>query len=88
MNEFVRPFPVHRDYIDTFERVTVVEKREVLKTLSRAMGKLLGQEIPAEHPGLIAYDSYWNTLCEDPSFRTIPDVKAVIDSSQVIFVSL
>jgi len=28
----VRLFPVHPDYIDTFERVTAVEKREVLKT--------------------------------------------------------
>ncbi len=34
MDEFVRLFPVHPDYIDTFERVTAVEKREVLKTLS------------------------------------------------------
>lgn len=34
IDEFVRLFPVHPDYIDTFERVTVVEKREVLKTLS------------------------------------------------------
>src|SRR6185369_11848402 len=37
LEEFVRLFPVHPDYIDTFERVTVVEKREVLKTLSLAM---------------------------------------------------
>ena len=37
MDEFVRLFPVHPDYIDTFERVTVVEKREVLKTLSIGM---------------------------------------------------
>ncbi len=84
MNEFVRLFPVHPDYIDTFERVTVVEKREILKTLSRAMGKLLDQEVPEEHPGLIAYDSYWNTLCADSSFRTVPEVKAVIDCSQVL----
>ncbi|MCY4604717.1 MAG: DUF6079 family protein, partial [Gemmatimonadetes bacterium] len=33
MDEFVRLFPVHPDYIDTFERITAVEKREVLKTL-------------------------------------------------------
>jgi len=33
MDEFVRLFPVHPDYIDTFERVTAAEKREVLKTL-------------------------------------------------------
>jgi len=46
MDEFVRLFPVHPDYIDTFERVTAVEKREVLKTLSLAMKKLLGQNVP------------------------------------------
>ena len=28
MDEFVRLFPVHPDYVDTFERVSAVEKRE------------------------------------------------------------
>ena len=84
MDEFVRLFPVHPDYIDSFERVTVVEKREVLKTLSLAMKKLLGQELPDDRPGLIAYDSYWTNLRENPSFRTVPDIKAVIDCSQVL----
>ena len=51
MDEFVRLFPVHPDYIDTFERVTAVEKREVLKTLSLAMKKLLGQDVPDDRPG-------------------------------------
>ena len=37
MDEFVELFPVHPDYIDTFEQITIVEKREVLKTLSLAM---------------------------------------------------
>lgn len=84
MDEFVRLFPVHPDYIDTFERVTIVEKREVLKTLSLAMKKLLDQQVPQDRPGLIAYDSYWTNLRENPSFRTIPDIKAVIDCSQVL----
>ncbi len=84
MDEFVRLFPVHPDYIDTFERVTAVEKREVLKTLSMAMKKLLGQEVPDNRPGVIAYDGYWTTLRENPSFRAVPDIKAVIDCSQVL----
>ena len=84
MDEFVRLFPVHPDYIDSFERVTVVEKREVLKTLSLAMKKLLAQELPDDRPGLIAYDSYWTNLRENPSFRAVPDIKAVIDCSQVL----
>ncbi len=84
MDEFVRLFPVHPDYIDTFERVTAVEKREVLRTLSVAMKRLLNTDVPTDHPGLIAYDSYWKTLRENPSFRAVPDIKAVIDCSQVL----
>ena len=84
MDEFVRLFPVHPAYIDTFERVTAVEKREVLKTLSLAMKKRHDQDIPGDHPGLIAYDTYWTNLRENPSFRTVPDIKAVIDCSQVL----
>ncbi len=84
MDEFVRLFPVHPDYIETFERITAVEKREVLKTLSLAMKKLLDQEVPKDRPGIIAYDSYWATLRENPSFRAVPDIKAVIDCSTVL----
>jgi hypothetical protein len=84
MDEFVRLFPVHPDYIDTFERIRVVEKREVLKTLSLAMKKLLNQEVPEDQPRLIAYDSYWRNLRENPSFRAAPAIKAVIDCSQVL----
>jgi hypothetical protein len=84
MDEFVRLFPVHPDYIDTFERVTVVEKREVLKTLSLGMKARLGDNVPENEPGLIAFDSYWNTLKQNASFRAIPEIRAVIDCSQVL----
>ena len=84
MDEYVALFPVHPDYIDTFERVTAVEKREILRTLSRSMKQRLGQELPADRPGLIAYDGYWSVLREDASFRAVPDIKAVIDCSQVL----
>ncbi len=81
MDEFVRLFPVHPDYIDVFEQVRVVEKREILKTLSRAMRDLLDRELPRDYPGLLAYDSYWQNLRANPSFRTIPEVKEVLDCS-------
>jgi Family of unknown function (DUF6079) len=84
MDEFVRLFPVHPDYIDTFERVTVVEKREVLKTLSIAMKGLLDKTVPQGEPGLIAFDSYWGTLKQNASFRAIPEIRAVIDCSEVL----
>ena len=84
MDEFVRLFPVHPDYIDTFERVTVVEKREILKTLSLAMKGMLNDEVPVDEPRLLAFDSYWNTLKQNASFRAIPEIRAVIDCSQVL----
>ena len=84
MDEFVRLFPVHPDYIDTFERVSAVEKREVLKTLSLAMKKMLKEDVPDGRPGVIAYDGYWTTLRENASFRAVPEIRAVIDCSQVL----
>src|SRR5260370_30639654 len=62
LEDFVLLFPVHPAYIDTFAQVTVVEKREVLKSLSIAMRKRLDEELPASEPGLIAYDTYWTNL--------------------------
>ena len=56
----------------------------MLKTLSLGMKRIIDQEPPADSPGLIAYDTYWHTLRDNPSFRAVPDIKAVIDCSQVL----
>jgi hypothetical protein len=84
LDDFVQLFPIHPDYIDTFEELKTVEKREILKALSGEMRNLLDKEVPYNEPGLIAFDSYWINLCADPSFRTLPNVKAVMDCSQVL----
>ena len=84
MEEFVRLFPVHPAYLDTFERVYVAEKREVLKTLSAAIRRIIDVEVPANDTGLIAYDSYWGVLRDNPSFRSDPAIKEVIDRSSVL----
>ncbi len=84
LEDFVRLFPIHPDYIDTFDRITVAERREVLKTLSLAMRKLITEEVPQDAPGLIAYDSYWHTLKENPSFRAVPEIREVIECSRVL----
>ena len=84
MDEFVRLFPVHPDYIDTFERVTVVEKREVLKTLSMGMKGILSKDVPRDEPGLIAFDSYWEILSTNAAYRTLPAIKQVIDCSNTL----
>lgn len=84
LEEFVNLFPVHPDYIDTFEQVSAVEKRQILKSLSISMNKLMDQSVPEEYPGLVAYDSYWKELSSDAGYRTIPDIREVINVSNVL----
>jgi hypothetical protein len=81
---FAQLFPIHPAYIETFERVYVAEKREVLKTFSQAMHERLDQEVPSDRPGLIAYDHYWDILRSDPSMRNLADVGEVVDKSNVL----
>lgn len=84
MDEFVRLFPVHPAYLDTFERVYVAEKREVLKTLSAGIRRILSETVPADEPGIIAYDSYWQNLKDNPSFRSVPEIRDVIEKADVL----
>ncbi|MGD2158540.1 MAG: DUF6079 family protein [Anaerolineales bacterium] len=84
LDEFVRLFPIHPAYIDTFEGVYVAEKREVLKTFSRAVESLLDQEIPTDQPGLVSYDHYWNILRDNPSMRGLEGVADVIEKSNIL----
>ncbi len=84
MDEFIRLFPVHPAYLDTFERVYIAEKREVLKTLSVAIHRMLSGSVPDDEPGLIAYDSYWQNLKDNPSFRSVPEIREVIEKADVL----
>jgi len=84
IDDFVQLFPVHPAYLDTFERVYTAEKREILKTISGAMTSRLDQMVPENEPGLLAYDSYWAVLRDNPAMRALPDVKEVLDRSSVL----
>ena len=84
LDEFTQLFPIHPAYIETFERVYVAEKREVLKTFSQAMRALLDHEVPTDRPGLVAYDHYWDLLRDNASMRSLPEVSEVIDKSNVL----
>ena len=84
MDRYVELFPVHPAYLDAFGKVYVAEKREVLKTLSAAIRELLARDVPSGEPGLIAYDGYWAQLRDNPSFRSIPEIREVVEKSQVL----
>jgi hypothetical protein len=84
MDDYVRLFPVHPDYIDVFERVRFAEKRGALQTLSQAVGRLVDKDVPTDRPGLVTFDSYWGEIRNNPVLRSVPDIREVIDVSQTL----
>ena len=48
------------------------------------MNKLMKEDVPEDYPGLVAYDSYWKELSSDAAYRTLPDIREVINVSNVL----
>lgn len=84
IDDFVQLFPVHPDFIEVFDKLLIIEKREVLKTLSDLMQRNLDTEVPENLPGLFAYDRYWASIKENPVLRADEDIRTVIDRSDTI----
>jgi hypothetical protein len=81
LDEFCALFPIHPDYVDTFQRIPIVEKRGVLQIISQAIKGLMGQPVPNDRPGILAYDSYWDAITDNAAHRANPDVKAIMECS-------
>jgi len=84
MDEFAALFPIHPDYVDTFQRIPIVEKRGVLQIISQAIKGLVDEEVPTDRPGILAYDSYWQAIIDNAAHRANPDVKAIMDCSETL----
>jgi hypothetical protein len=84
MDDYVRLFPVHPDYIDVFERVRFAEKRGALQTLSQAVGRLVDKDVPKDRPGLVTFDSYWDEIRNNPVLRSDQSIREVIDVSHTL----
>lgn len=84
MDEFCALFPIHPDYVDTFQRIPIVEKRGVLQIISQAIKSLVGQAVPTDRPGILAYDNYWEAIIDNAANRANPDVKAIMECSSTL----
>jgi hypothetical protein len=84
MDEYVRLFPVHPDYIGTFERLIFTEKRGALVTLRDQIQAILSDEVPADRPGLIGYDKFWETVRSNSVLRADPNIGPVLKVSEVL----
>ena len=78
MDEYVRLFPVHPDYIGTFERLVFTEKRGALVTLRDQIQAILDDEVPEKRPGLIGYDKFWETVKSNQVLRADPNIGPVL----------
>lgn len=84
LDDFVDLYPLHPGYLSTFEQLTLVEKREVLRTVESEIRRLAETDIPTDAPGVVCIDSYRARLADDPSARTVPEVQEVLDKSEVV----
>jgi hypothetical protein len=78
MDDYVRLFPVHPDYIGTFERLVFTEKRGALVTLRDQIQVILSSDVPTERPGLIGFDKFWETVTSNSVLRADPDQHAIV----------
>lgn len=84
MDEYVRLFPVHPDYLKTFEQIHFAEKRGALTTIESAMKALLDEEVPTDRPLLISYESFWQTIKKNSALRPDANIKEVLRVSDVL----
>lgn len=84
MDEYVRLFPVHPDYIGTFERLVFTEKRGALVTLRDQIQAILKDEVPEDRPGLIGYDKFWETVTSNSVLRSDANIGPVLKVSEVL----
>lgn len=84
MDEYVRLFPVHPDYIGTFERLVFTEKRGALVTLRDQIQQILNDDVPADRPGIIGYDRFWETVTSNSALRADASIGPVLKVSEVL----
>lgn len=84
LDEYIRLFPVHPDYLGTFERLVFTEKRGALVTLRDQIQTIIKDKVPEERPGLIGYDKFWDTVKSNQVLRSDPNIGPVLKVSDVL----
>ncbi len=84
--EYVELYPVHPSYFENFQLIRIGKsQREILKTLSTQFQEIIDNEVPANNPGLITYDMYWNKMSGSSDLMSIPDVRKVKEITDIIY---
>jgi hypothetical protein len=84
MDEYVRLFPVHPDYISTFDQLVFTEKRGALVTLRDQIQSILDDEVPEGRPGLIGFDQFWDTVTSNSVLRSDANIGPVLKVTEIL----
>lgn len=84
IDDFVDLYPIHPSYIDIFNKVYIAEKREVLKTISVTIKKILNEDVPESAPGVVSFDSYWSFIRDNYARKAEAEIKEIMDKSAVL----
>lgn len=84
IDDYVDLYPIHPAYIDVFNKVNIAENRHVLKTISTTINEILDKDVPKNAPGIISFDSYWSFIKDNYARRSEPDIREVLDKSQIL----
>lgn len=80
-DNFVDLFPVHPDFLAAFSRMIMIEKREVLKTISSELEELIDKDVPAELD-LLTIDKYWKRV--NASYNIYEGVREVSACNNIL----
>jgi energy-coupling factor transporter ATP-binding protein EcfA2 len=81
---FVDLFPLHPSYLEAFSRMKRVEKREVLKSVSKELTAILDNEIPEKSLELVTIDRYWKTVNNDAALNAYEGIREVKDCNHTL----
>ena len=77
IDRFVSLFPAHPRFIDEFEMINVVERREILKVLTAEARSLQKATLADGVPELITADRYWMHVENDSGLNSNREVQQV-----------
>lgn len=84
--EYIDLFPVHPSYFENYEKIRIGKsQRQILKTISGQFSEMLELDVPADNPGLLTFDMYWNDIIKSQDLLSIPDVKTIRGITDTIY---
>ena len=81
MDDFVDLFPIHPSYIDVFNKVYLVENRNILKNISLTIKHIFNTDVPNDAPGIISFDDYWPAIKSNGFLKSDVTISRVVNAS-------